>query len=233
MGLMKWLRPEAEKAKPSPAHLRRVTPAAPMKAAPAPAEEIPLDARTLVAAWRPGESRLVIRTEEPVGEGRRVALKLLGDVGVTAPVLGTVTVARAIAGAYTAEIEVDADRRPALRRVLEFLNGKATLPRTRAPRFRVTMPVVVSLGSSHVYMTSFSLSRGGCGLVWSGTRPPLGANLEVRLGSGVRAATFRARVCWVRPEPLGVKVGLRFLAGGDQPALGAILGEVKDLEART
>jgi hypothetical protein len=57
--------------------------------------------------------------------------------------------------------------------------------------------------------------------------------VSLRLGTGTRTASFRARVCWVRPEPLGVKVGLRFLAGGDQVALAGILGEVKGLEALT
>ncbi|MFO0584873.1 MAG: PilZ domain-containing protein [Anaeromyxobacter sp.] len=258
MSLLKWLRPgEAATASPaaaSPRPRRPVTgsgPAGrsaltpppldlPLKAVPPPTEEIPVDARTLVAGWRPGDHRIVVRTATPLGRGKRVALRLQGEIGVNAPVTGTVTGTRTLqAGgpngkpAYSADVIVDADRRGMLRRVQEYFDGRAGLPKEREPRYRMSLPAVVSAGPAALYMKTFSLSRGGCGLSWAGERPPAGTYMNVRLGGGPTAPSFRARVCWVRGEPQGTKVGMRFLAGGDQQALLRLLGEVseRDLEA--
>ncbi|MFT3913773.1 MAG: PilZ domain-containing protein [Anaeromyxobacteraceae bacterium] len=258
MSLLKWLRSrEAATASGSTASPRTrslamgggapsrpaITPppvGLPLKTVPPPTEQIPVDARALVAGWRPGDHRIVVRTATPLGRGTRVALRLQGEVGVNAPVTGTVTGTRTLqAGGpggrpiYSADVIVDADRRGMLRRVQEYFDGRASLPREREPRYRMSLPAVVSAGPAALYMKTFSLSRGGCGLSWAGERPPAGAYLNVRLGGGPTAPSFRARVCWVRGEPQGTKVGLRFLAGGDPQALLRLLGEVseRDLEA--
>lgn len=258
MPLLKWLRPgEAATASPSAGSPRTRKPAddgravsrpaitpppidLPLRTAPAPTEEIPVDARALVAGWRPGDHRLVVRTPTPLGRGKRVALRLQGEVGVNAPVTGTVTGTRTLQGGgprgadtYAADVIVDADRRGMLRRVQEYFDGRAALPREREPRYRMSLPAVVSAGQAALYMKTFSLSRGGCGLSWAGERPPAGTYMNVRLGAGPTAPSFRARVCWVRGEPQGTRVGMRFLAGGDQQALLRLLGEVseRDLEA--
>ncbi|MFO0584872.1 MAG: PilZ domain-containing protein [Anaeromyxobacter sp.] len=232
MPIMKWLRPSTA-TQEKPAATRRPTPArslaaVPLKTAPAPAEVIPLDARALVGAWSPGSSRVVIKCAEPLGEGRRVALRLTGEAGLDAPVLGTVKVARPVGGAYAAEVEIDEDRQATLHRVRAYLEGLAPTLRARDPRFRVTLPAVVSAGGGQVYMSTFSLSRGGCGLVWSGMKPLPNSILDVKVGLAQAAgAQFRARVCWARQDGKAFKVGLRFLAGGDQLGLARLLEDAK------
>ncbi len=60
--------------------------------------------------------------------------------------------------------------------------GKAM--RTRAPRYRLALPAFVQTATSTTYMNTFSVSRGGCGLSWSGQVPRIGSVLYVRLGGG-------------------------------------------------
>lgn len=232
MPIMKWLR-QKPATQEKPAAPRRPTPprplaALPLRTVPVPAEVIPLDARALLGGWSPGSTRVVVRSAAPIGEGRRVALRLTGDAGVEAPVLGTVKVARPVGGAYAAEVEIDGDRQATLHRIRAYLDGLAPSLRARDPRFRVSLPAVVTAGAGHVYMSTFSLSRGGCGLVWSGMKPLPNAILDVKVGlSQAAGAQFRARVCWARQDGKAFKVGLRFLAGGDQSGLSRLLDEAK------
>lgn len=75
------------------------------------------------------------------------------------------------------------------------------------------------------YMTTFSLSRGGCGLAWSGPRPRHGTILTVRLGGGRTAASLRAMVCWERQlNKIAMHVGVRFIAGDDAKLAALLAG---------
>ena len=68
---------------------------------------------------------------------------------------------------------------------------------------------------AHTYMTTFSLSKGGCGLAWSGPRPKLGTVVNVRLVGGKTAASLRAMICWVNVLNRAIRVGVRFVSGED------------------
>jgi hypothetical protein len=77
-------------------------------------------------------------------------------------------------------------------------------------------------------MTTFSVSRGGCGLAWSGPAPRLGDTLFVRLGAGRSAATLRAMVCWTEPRGRSLRVGVRFVGGQDWELQSLIAGSPAD-----
>jgi len=191
---------------------------------PLPILELPFDVRTLVGAWRPGVRKLTLKTPDLLANGRRVALRMAGDIGIDAPVLGTVKDAVSMRGIHSAAIEVDADREPILRRAFEFLEGRAGRPMVRAPRYRMAVPVVVASGYALTYMNTFSLSRGGCGIDWTGAKPATGAFLDMRVGSGTRCAKVRARVRWVKPDGARFKVGVSFLSG-DHSAIDRLIAE--------
>ena len=95
---------------------------------PLPTLELPFDVRSLVGSWRPGVRKLTLKTPELLGNGRRVALKMAGDIGIDAPVLGTVKETASNRGVHSAAIEVDADREPMLRRAFEFLRAARGAP---------------------------------------------------------------------------------------------------------
>ncbi len=231
MALLPFLRPRPALVTKPPA-LRSVTPARPLRAAPAPAEELALDGLSLAEAWRPAERLVLVPADGAVGPGRRVALKLQGDVGVTAPVLGTVTGVRGPEGARVAEVRVDADGAAILRRVVDYLQGQSTQPKARAPRYRVALPAVVATPTAHLLLKTTTISVGGCGLLWNASRPASGTYLELRLGAGSRAAQLRGRICWVRPEQTGFRVGVKFLAG-DLTGLKALVAEHASTEAES
>lgn len=97
--------------------------------------------------------------------------------------------------------------------------------RTRAPRYRLALPAFVQTAASTTYMNTFSVSRGGCGLSWSGQVPRIGSGLNVRLGGGQTAASLRAMVCWARQVKGAQRVGVRFV-GGEEAKLAVMLAQV-------
>lgn len=226
MTVVQWIRSQVEPASPAPRKRPSLVPEPRRTPTPAPIEELAIGAHELPAAWRPADNRLIVTTRSPVVRGRRVVVRIEGVAGVTSPLTGRVAGARPSAGGCVAEIEIDSDRRPLLRRVVKFLRGEAAAPRVRAPRYRLSIPVVVCSALGRTYMNTFSLSQGGCGLVWSGDRPRLGGGLHLRLGGGSKSAAFRAAVCWVSDEQGGLRVGVRFL-DGDTSGLATLLDEVR------
>jgi hypothetical protein len=62
-------------------------------------------------------------------------------------------------------------------------------------------------------MTTFSVSERGCGLAWTGPVPAVGLLMDVRIGAGNGAATFRSVVCWTAQSGRNATVGVRFVAG--------------------
>ena len=185
-----------------------------------------MDARSLLAAWRAEESRLLVPAAAAATAGRRVSLEVIGVNDDPLSVSGVVSTARRTQAGWELAVDVDEEGRALVARVLRWLEGGGERPRARAPRLQVSLPVVVSGSSGATYMMAYSLSRGGCGLAWSGPAPRLGDALWVRLGSGARAVSMRGMVCWTRDGQGGRRVGLRFV-GGQQPELSELLARVK------
>jgi len=192
-------------------------------------EEIPIEVEQLPLAWRAAVGHLVVTVKKPIRTGRRAEVKVSGPGSFMAPLTGTVIDVQPLGNEFSAEIKVDEDQRAALKRILKYLQTGVDLPKTRASRYRLTLPAVVSSQERNTYMTTFSVSRGGCGLAWSGAPPRLGSVLQVRLGSGKASATLRATVCWVKEHAGRQTVGVRFVPG-QEAALMAFI--VKEANAR-
>jgi hypothetical protein len=222
MTILAWFRSPPKRAPASPR--KRPTPAP--TTAPPSVEELTIEARELSSAWRPGDGHMVLSTPSSVGRGRRVSVKISGVTGVAARVHGQVASVRVSKESCHAEVLVDEDGRLLLGRILEFLRGGEETLKVRPPRYRISLPAVVSWASGHSFMKTVSLSQGGCGLAWSGMRPQVGSGIYLRLGAAPRQASFRGKVCWVREAKNGVRVGVRFLAG-DEPGLAALLAEAR------
>ena len=185
-----------------------------------------LDARSLPAAWRGEEGRLVVPAGAAAAAGQRASLEMTGVGDAPLWVNGVVAEARRAPAGWELEVKVDDEGRALVARLLGWIQGAGERPRARAPRLQVSLPAVVSGHSGAIYMTAYSLSRGGCGLAWSGAAPRIGDALWVRLGSGTVAVSMRGMVCWTREGQGGKKVGLRFV-GGQQSELSELLSRVK------
>jgi len=201
-------------------------PSRPAPASEGPAEEIPVEASSLRPPETGGEGRLLCSTTKLIGTGRRVVLRVSGIGDATFHLPGTVADVVRNASSRDLQVLVDEDRRGLLKRILAHLHGGAEMPKARAPRYRLALPAVVLTPGGSTYMSTFSISRGGCGLVWSGPRPKLGNVLYVRLGGGTSAPTVRGMVSWLRDERAGVRVGLRFV-GGQEAQLASFLEAVR------
>jgi hypothetical protein len=228
MPILDWLRsgPGTPNRKTPPAAAK---PAAPTQPAlqPAAAERLHLEARAIATSWRPAVGLLDLKAHAPVGKGARVMVLVTG-AGAPVEIHGAVRAATPGPQAHALEIAVDPDGQALLARLASALRGEGPLPRQRAQRYRVSIPVVVTGQGGAAFMTATSLSEGGCGLAWSGTPPRLGAGLLVRLGSGPRAVTVRAMTCWVRPAAKGLRVGLKFLHDpAARAGLAALIDEAK------
>lgn len=187
-------------------------------------EEIPIEADQLPLAWRAASGHLVVTVKRPSRTGRRAAVKVSGPGSVMAPLTGAITDVQPLGNEFSVEIAVDEEQRAALRRILKSLQTGVDLPRARASRYRLTLPAIVSWERGNTYMTTFSVSRGGCGLSWSGPPPPLESVLQVRLGSGKTSAMLRGKVCWVKEHAGRQTVGVQFVAG-HEAALMALITE--------
>ncbi len=133
---------------------------------------------------------------------------------------------RAVASGFEVAVEPDEEGRALVARILGWLKGGGERPRARALRHRVAIPATVSSRTGNTYMTTFSLSRGGCGLAWSGPIPRLGDVLWVRLGSASGGVAMRGMVCWTKEQGAGRRVGIRFV-GGQDSELAALLTKAR------
>jgi len=169
----------------------------------------------LVAAWRADSRRLVLQTSEPVRVQQRVAARItaLGR-GVAATITGRVASASRHENVHRIELAPDDIRLRALERLLAVARGEAVKYQPRIPRILATIPAVVHGPAGPTYMNTFSVSENGCGLAWSGPVPAvMGAELDIRLGAGTRAVTFRSVVCWIARSGSTATVGVRFANG--------------------
>lgn len=189
--------------------------------------EIPLRPDELVAAWRPDSRRLLLSTHAPLRLQQRIAARItvLG-LGVAATINGRVVSASRQENLHRIELVPDDIHMLAVERLVSIARGEAVRYQERAPRFLIIMPAVVNGPRGPTYMTTFSVSEKGCGLAWSGPVPPIGAKVDVRLGAGSRAASFRSVVCWTARSGRTATVGVRFEAG-HASAWVAMLGDVK------
>jgi len=177
--------------------------------------EVRMHPDELVAAWRTDSRRLMLQTPEPLRVQQRVAVRITAiDRGVSATITGRVACASRHENVHRIEFVPDDMRLRALERLLAVARGEVVHYQTRAPRLLATIPAVVHGPAGPSYMTTFSVSENGCGLTWSGPVPAIiGAELDIRLGAGSRAVTFRSVVCWTARSGRAATVGLRFAQG--------------------
>jgi hypothetical protein len=182
----------------------------------------------LVVAWRADSRRLVLPTRGSLRTQQRVAARItVLDRGVAATITGRVASASRQENVHRIELAPDELRLRALERLLAIARGAMIEYRPRVPRYLVTIPAVVHGPAGPTYMTTISVSEGGCGLAWSGPVPAtLGARLDIRLGAGSRAVMFRSVVCWTARSGNTSTAGVRFVAGA-KDAWAMLLGEAQ------
>lgn len=168
----------------------------------------------LVAAWRPESGRLLLTMPQPLRLQQRVAARItVVGIDVSATITGRVASSSRSGDQHRIELLPDEMRQRAMQKLLSVARGESVDYQNRAPRFLATLPAVVRGPGGTTYMTTFSVSAKGCGLAWSGPVPPVGEPMDVRLGAGNRAASFRSVVCWAARSGRAPTVGVRFLAG--------------------
>ncbi len=169
----------------------------------------------LLAAWRTDSRRLVLQTREPLRAGQRVAARITAvGPGAAATITGRVTSVSRSEGLHRLELAPDDTRLRALEHLLAVARGEPVRHQPRTPRLLATLPAIVHGPAGPVYMTTFSVSENGCGLSWSGPVPAaVGATVDIRLGAGGQAVTFRSVVCWTARSGSANTAGVRFVAG--------------------
>jgi hypothetical protein len=189
--------------------------------------EIPLRPDELVGAWRPDSRRLLLATREPLKLGQRVAARITAiGRGAAATITGRVVSSTRVGAEFLIELVPDETRMRALERLLAIARGEPVAYRARAPRYLAAVPAVVRGPAGPIYMNTFSVSERGCGLAWSGPVPAIGVAMEVRLGAGSQAATFRGIVCWTAQSGRAAEVGVRFERGA-QGVWSTILADLR------
>lgn len=168
----------------------------------------------LAAAWRPERGRLVLDVDRPLKLQQRVVSRLtLVGLGVAGTITGRVASSSRHGEGHRVELVPDELRVPALQKLAAIARGEPVEYQNREPRFLASLPAVVNGPGGQTYRTTFSISAKGCGLAWSGPVPAVGEPLQVRLGAGSRAASFRGVVCWTAQAGRVPTVGVRFLEG--------------------
>lgn len=190
--------------------------------------DVPLRPDELVGAWRADSRRLVLQTRERLRPQQRVAARITAiGRGVATTITGRVASASSHEHLHRIELVPDDLRLRALERLLAVARGDAVAYPPRLPRLLATFPAVVDGPAGPVYMTTFSVSRNGCGLSWSGPAAAApGARLDLRLGAGKRALTFAGVVCWTARAGSRTAVGVRFVTGANE-AWAAMLAEAQ------
>ncbi|MGC4000425.1 MAG: PilZ domain-containing protein [Anaeromyxobacter sp.] len=177
--------------------------------------DVQLRPEKLVAAWRSDTRRLVLELPGALRPQQRVAARItaLGR-GAAVTITGRVASAVRQDRMHRVELVPDETRLLALEHLLAVARGEPIAHQPRAPRLLASFPAVVGSPTGPTYMTTFSVSENGCGLTWSGAPPAkVGAQLDVRLGAGNQAVTFRSVVCWTARTGSTSTVGLRFMEG--------------------
>ncbi len=176
--------------------------------------EVPLHPRDLLRAWQPESRRLLLPAPGPLRVQQRVAARISAvGLGAAATITGRVVGAAGAGGFHVFELAPDDVRLRAVERLVEIARGEVVEYQPRAPRFLAALPAVVRGPGGTTYMNTFSVSEHGCGLAWSGPVPEVGAAVDVRLGVGKLAASFRGVVASAARAGQSTSVGVRFESG--------------------
>lgn len=186
-----------------------------------------LEPPEMLGAWRAETARLLLPTiaAPPVRQKAAVRIQLAGRP-VAATVVGTVVSAHGDGRLHRIELAPDADSLGAVRLLLAAARGEPVPFLKRSMRYLVRLPVVVAAGGSDLYMTTYCISEGGCGLKWSGPLPSVGQELGIRLATGARVEGVRGTVCWLNPSGPSANAGVRLELGSTAGAWGRMFAEV-------
>ncbi|HEY6104525.1 MAG TPA: PilZ domain-containing protein [Anaeromyxobacteraceae bacterium] len=187
--------------------------------------DVRLEPSEYLAAWKPDAKRLTVKTPSAPRLREKVAVRIqLTTPSVRATVVGTVVSLSRQDARHCVELTVEAESLDAVRMLLAAAKGEPVTFRERPPRYLAKLPVLTSRGGTSIYLTSVSVSTGGCSLRWPGSMPTLGEAVNLRF-RGSRSVDMRGVVCWRKPA--NKTVGLRFV---ERPAAGdawqALLQEV-------
>ena len=221
-----------EKVPPPKGRAKEARRAEPARApTPPPAEPLWIEMERLAGAWTKAVGLLELKSHTPVRQGEQVRLRITSKAtGLDLPLEGKASTVRREGGAWVVSVALEHDGAALVDRLLAVLRGEADPLASRKPRYRLSLPAVVTSGSGKTFMNTVSVSLDGCGLAWSGPVPRTGSGLFVQLGSGSRAVSFRAMACWSRDTARGARVGVRFV-GGDRTAWTEMLAQLsKDAE---
>jgi hypothetical protein len=223
-----------EKATPPKGKAKEPRRAEPARApTPPPAEPLWVEMERLAGAWTKASGLLEVKAHTPVRQGELVRLRITSKAtGLDLTLEGKTSTVRREGGAFVAAVALDRDGAALVERLLAVLRGEADPIAHRKPRYRISLPAVVTSGSGKTFMNTVSVSLDGCGLAWSGVVPRTGSGLFVQLGSGSRAVSFRAMTCWSRETARGARVGVRFV-GGDRAAWTEMLAQISRDAERT
>lgn len=181
---------------------------------------IALQPDQLIDAWRQETGRLLLPSPQGVGVQEKTAIRIqLAGKPVVVTVVGTVVSSHRNGEQHRIEFAPDAESQRALRLLSAAARGEAIRFLQRPGRYLTRLPVFVNWEGSKVYMSTFSVSQNGCGLLWSGSLPRVGWALQLRVGAGTRTADFRGVVCWIRSARPGSTVGVRFVGGRSPSAV--------------
>jgi hypothetical protein len=178
--------------------------------------DVALRPHELVAAWRPDSRRVLLPLRDPVVRNQRVQARIgLTGLRAGATITGRVVSVLRQPGVYLVELAPDDTRVEALQHLVAVASGAPVdYSQARAPRLLAEVPAVVYGLQGPTYMKTFAVSRGGCGLAWSGPVPAVGTPMEIRLGAGRDVAKFCAEVRWAAaPRGRSPAVGVLFAAG--------------------
>jgi hypothetical protein len=169
-----------------------------------------LEPSEMLTAWRAETARLVLPTLAAPQLRQKAAVRIqIAGRPVGATIVGTIVSAHGDGRQHRIELAPDADSMRAIRLLLSAARGEPIPYMKRSLRYLVRLPVVVAAGGSDVYMNTFCVSEGGCGLKWSGPLPSVGQQLAIRLAAGARAEGVRGTVCWLSPSGPSPSAGVR------------------------
>jgi len=163
----------------------------------------------LASSWRQETSRLLVHLPAVPPLRDRIAVQVrFADLPARATVVGTAVSVQKTSPGCRVEIAPAVESMRAVHMLCAVARGEQVSFRSRAVRYLVSLPAIVSWNGGRLLTSAFSVSEQGCGLRWPGHPPSIGAALSLRLGAGRQAHEFRAVVCWSEPGGTA-KVGLR------------------------
>lgn len=172
---------------------------------------VSLEPSEMLGAFRPDTMRLLLRVPAALPLRQKAAVRIqLTGLPVGATVVGMVVSVHGEGAQHRVELAPDAASLPALRLLLAAARGESIPMLDRGPRYLAQVPVVVSCEGRAIYMTTFCVSEGGCGLRWSGPLPKVGQEVSVRLSGTARGPDIPGTVCWLASSGSSPTAGVRF-----------------------